>query len=267
MTASTLWPYRSPSSHEIVSAIIQRRSTNRTDIRDVALGDLDLTFAQNILDLGCGFGFMAEALARRVAPDARFVGVDAWDSNEAAFMEKVAANGRTAEFACLDVESTLPFPDQSFEVVVCSYSLYFFVNVLPEVARVLAPHGVFLTITHSERHIIGDLPAAGFAESAAALLEITRRFSAENGAELLQRWFAEVLRIDYHNSLRFRAKHKDDLLTFLRFKLPVLVPGSQPGDDLPAELAAYAEQSLARDGEVVVEKNDAVFRCRSPVCP
>ena len=267
MLASTLWPYRSPVSHEIVSAIIRRRSTNRADIRAVALGDLDLRSAKDVLDLGCGFGFMADALAQRVAPDARFVGVDTWGSNEAAFMEKVVANGRSAKFERMELESTLPFADQSFDIVVCSYSLYFFVGILPEVARVLKPSGLFLSITHSERHVIGDLPAAGFAEAAAGLLEITRRFSAENGTELLKRWFGEVARIDYHNSLRFRAEHKDDLRTFLRFKLPVLVAGSEPDDDLPAELAAYADQALARNGEVVVGKNDAVFRCRSPLCP
>ena len=250
-----------------MSVIIRRRSTNRRDIREVALGDLDLSFAQDVLDLGCGFGFMAEALAPRVAPHARIVGVDAWESNEAAFREKVAANGRTARFTCMKLESELPWADQSFDLVVCSYSLYFFVDVLPEVARVLRPSGFFLGITHSERHVIGDLPAAGFAEAAAGLLEITRRFSAENGEKLLKHWFAEVTRIDYPNTLRFGADHKEDLFTFLRFKLPVLVPGAQPGDDLPEELARYADDALARAGEVVVEKSDAIFRCRSPVCP
>ena len=63
------------------------------------------------------------------------------------------------------------------------------------------------------------------------------------------------------------AEHKDELFAFLRFKLPVLVPGARPGDDLPLELTHYAEQTLARAGELIVGKNDAVFRCRSPLCP
>ena len=267
MAASSLWPYQRPAGHEVVSTIIRRRSTNPRDIREVALGDLDLSFAKNVLDLGCGFGFMAEALAGRVAPDARFLGVDAWASNGPSFMDKVACNGRTAEFTCMKVGSKLPWPDQSFDLIVCTYALYFFVDAIPEVARVLTPRGLFLAVTHSERHVVGQLPAAGFAEAAAGLLALTRRFSAENGRQTLSEWFGEVTQIDYLNSLRFAAEDKDELFAFLRFKLPVLVPGAKPGDDLPLELTHYAEQTLARAGELIVGKNDAVFRCRSPLCP
>lgn len=266
MAESSLWPYENPSTHETMSAIIQRRSTNRTDVRKVALGDLDLSFARSILDLGCGFGFLTEVLAERVAPDARFVGVDAWRSNETPFLQKVVAGGHSGSFICMQVDSKLPWPQRSFDLVVCSYSLYFFVDVLPEIARVLAPHGLFLTITHSDSRLAGQLPDAGFAEAASALLSLIRRFSAENGRDFLSRWFGDITRIDYANSLRFEAEHVDELLTYLRFKLPFLVPGSKPGDDLPESLARFARDLLARSGEVVVEKNDAAFRCRRPLC-
>ena len=266
MEASSLWPFEQPATHETVSAIIRRRSTNRTDVREVALAGLDLSTVREVLDLGCGFGFMAEAVARRVAPHARLAGVDAWASNEASFKERVAAAGRQASFTCLEVDSRLPWPDRSFDLVVCSYSLYFFVNVLPEIARVLTPGGLFLTITHSEDSFIGLLGAAGLAEAGSELLALTRRFSAENGGAMLGEWFEEVDRIDYPNLLRFEAEHVEELLTLLRFKLPLLVPGAKPGDDLPDGLTRFARSSLPRMGDVVVEKNDAVFRCRGPLC-
>ena len=267
MTESSLSSFEDPPSHETVSDIIRRRSTNKADVREVALGDLDLSFAKDILDLGCGFGFMAEALGRRVAPDARLVGVDVWPANEGPYLEKVAVTGHRGFFTCLQVDSQLPWPDRSFDLVVCSYSLYFFVKVLPDLARVLAPHGVFLTITHSERSVVGQLPAAGFAEAASELLSLVRRFSAENGYSLLHRWFGEVTRIDYNNSLRFEREHVDELLTYLRFKLPLLVPGAKPDDELPQRLVRFAKASLSRMGELVIDKDDAVFRCRRPLCP
>ena len=266
MTSSTLWPYQRPEGHEGVSAIIRRHSANSVDVREAALRGLDLSFAKHVLDLGCGFGFMAQAVAQRVATDATMLGIDAWPSNETAFVKKVTAAGRQAGFRCMQLNSTLPWPDGSFDLIVCSYSLYFFVGVLPEVARVLAPHGVFVALTHSEARGVGDLPAAGFAEAAAGLLSITRRFSAENGQSFLERWFRSVTQIDYYNSLRFMPEDKDDLLAFLKFKLPVLVPGAKPGDDLPASLVRFAEAALSRNGEVVVDKNDAAFQCRSPRC-
>jgi len=266
MTVSSLWPYQSPELHEIVSHIIRRHSTNHADVREVALRGLDLSQTGQVLDLGCGFGFMAGTIARHVAADARIVGVDAWASNESSYLSRIADAGRSGEFVCMRVDSRLPWPDRCFDVIVCCYSLYFFVDVLPEVARLLAPGGLFLTVTHSEHRLAGHLPDAGFADAASGLVSLTHRFSAENGAERLGRWFARIERIDYRNTLRFGQADIDELRTYLHFKLPLLVPGATAGDDLPDRLEEYVCSTLAEHGELLIEKNDAIFRCREPVC-
>ncbi len=266
MRTSRLWPFQNPANHERVSGIIRQRSTNRADVREVALRGLDLSKASEILDLGCGFGFMAGAVATRAAPDAQVLGVDAWPANEAPFVDKVTATGRTARFEQMYVDAKLPWPDQRFDMVVCSYSLYFFVDVLPEVARVLTPNGLFLTVTHSQHSFLTLLRAAGLAEDGSELIALARQFSAENGQAILSRFFGDVSQLDYRNSLRFSADYLDELLAYLRFKLPLLVPGAKPGDELPEALAHSARESLSRTGEVIVEKSDAVFRCRHPQC-
>ena len=266
MVVSPLWPFQSPSDHETTSAIIRRRSTNDTDVRDAALRGLDLSFARNILDLGCGFGFMAEAVARRAAPDAHLTGVDTWRSNELPFHERVNATGRRSSFVCTHVGSTLPWPDHSFDLVVCSYSLYFFVEALPEVARVLAPHGRLLALTHTEGSIVSLLRAAGLPEDGSRLLALARQFSATNGRGMLNDCFDKVTQIDYRNSLRFETEHLEEFLAYLRFKLPLLVPDARPGDDLPEALVRFARDSLADGGEVCVEKDDVVFQCGGPLC-
>ncbi|MBU0718285.1 MAG: class I SAM-dependent methyltransferase [Planctomycetes bacterium] len=264
--SSLLWPYRSPGEHEAVAAIIRRRSSNRQDVREAALNGLDLAAVRSVLDLGCGYGFMAEVLAQRVAPDAKIVGVDAWESNEPAFLERVGAAGREASFVRMRIGHELPFEDHSFDLVSCCYSLYFFAGILPEVARVLTREGLLLAITHTEDSVAGQLPEAGFGKAATRLRSLTRKFSAENGRGQLEKCFGEVTRIDYRNRLRFGPDHADDLLVYLRFKLPFLVPNCEHGDDLPVELARYATEALARDGGLVISKDDAVFRCRSPLC-
>ncbi|MGD2111080.1 MAG: class I SAM-dependent methyltransferase [Phycisphaerae bacterium] len=264
MSSSQLWPYASPVNHESVSAIIRRRSTNKTDVREVALQGLDLSKIKRVLDLGCGFGFIEEVLADRVAPDAVFVGVDALKSNEPAFRGKVTRSGHRGGFVCRELDARLPWPTDRFDLVVCCYALYFFVEIIPEVARVLAPDGVFLAITHYEKSIAGQLPAAGFEDAASRLLDLTRRFSAENGRDLLGPHFGEINRIDYENSLQFTADDVEELLRFLRFKLPFLVPDAKPGDDLPDSIARFAQVVMRRTGGLTVEKNDAIFQCRRP---
>ncbi len=262
-----LFPYQHPSNHASVSDIIKQHSTNKADIREVAMQGLDLSFVSNILDLGCGFGFMTESFASRVSPDARFVGVDAWDANGRPFLDKVAAAGRRGEFVCKRLGTELPWPDGSFDAVVCSFSLYFFVELLPEVARVLRKGGLFLTVAHSEHHIEEDLKTAGFPEGAPGLLGLIRRFSAENGGDILARAFGKIKRIDYANSLRFRADQVDDLLAYIRFKLPLMVPGANPDGGLPVQLVEHVRSEMAARGFVAMEKNDAIFQCWSPICP
>jgi len=266
MATSSLWPFQCPSAHEAVSDIIRRHSTNACDVRQVALRDLDLSFAKSVLDLGCGFGFMSEVLAQRTARDARVLGVDAWPANEAPFLDRIAGTGRRGAFTCMEIGTKLPWPDRTFDVVVCCYSLYFFVSVLPEVARVLARGGVFLAVTHSERSVRSVRRAAGAAEAGRESYSSALAFSSENGAGLLERHFDEVTRIDYRNALRFAPRDLDDLLTYLRFKLPLLTPDSRPGCGLPEAYGDYARALLLRTGRVRILKNDTVFHCRSPLC-
>ncbi len=265
MADSVLWSYRCPAIHEGISSIIRRRSTNPVDVRDFALAGLDLTGAKKVLDVGCGFGFMAESLASRVAADACITGVDVCVSDEGAFMARVRAAGRQGDFVSMRVDTELPWPDRHFDLVACSYALYFFVDVLPDLARVLAPGGLFLAVTHSEASLRGRLPDAALADGGDTALDLTRRFSAENGWAQLSDWFGAVEQLDYSNRLVFESRHADELLAYLKFKLPLVTPGALPGGDVPDRLTRFVDEELRAHGQVVVEKNDAVFRCRDPL--
>jgi ubiquinone/menaquinone biosynthesis C-methylase UbiE len=259
--------FESPSQHAAVSDIIRRTSTNPTDVRDAVLDGLELSFARTILDLGCGFGFLTEALAERVAPDACIVGVDACAANERPYLDRIAGTGRSCHFVHRCLERQLDWPDNSFDLIVASYALYFFPDVLPEVARVLAPHGLFFTVTHTESSCGDLLRAVGLDDADARLLTLIRRFSAENAGPLLGPWFAEVERVDYQNSLAFDAEQPDDFLKYLRFKLPLLCQDAEAAGELPEPLARAVRTSLSRQGRVILEKNDAAFRCKRPRCP
>ncbi len=107
MSEPSITSFENPDRHADASDIIRRHSTNPIDVRDAVLADLDLGFARQVLDLGCGFGFMAEALARRVAPQAQIIGIDACAANEAPFLARVAATGRTGRFVCRRIKAQL----------------------------------------------------------------------------------------------------------------------------------------------------------------
>lgn len=260
-----LLSFYSPAVHEAAADIIRRNSTNPLDVREVAIEGLDLSGVEQVLDLGCGFGFFTEVLARRVSPRARLVGLDILEGNRQAFLSRVRAAGRVARFVRAEVTSILPFEPASFDLVTSSYSLYFFVEALPEVARVLRPDGWFLVVTHNrdsfrELFRLIDLPIKG-----SPLSDLIERFSSENGSALLEQYFDEVERIPYSNTVRFSAGQLEDLLWYFRFKLPLLSAGA-PDGALDEQMRMAAQAQFQNGKEIRVEKSDTIFRCRGPRC-
>ena len=97
----------------------------------------------DVLDLGCAGGFMAEAMHDR---GANVTGIDPAREAIAAARAHAAEEGRTIRYD-VGVGEALPYPDQSFDAVVCVDVLEHVTDVsrvLSEVARVLRPGGRFL---------------------------------------------------------------------------------------------------------------------------
>lgn len=265
MTDKTLSSYKDPLKHATTSDIIRFLSTNKTEIRDIALSGLDLPSMHDILDLGCGYGFMSGRIASMTA-GARILGVDACAENRPAFMNSVKGFDCRPEFENLKIGERLPWKSASFDLVVCTYSLYFFVEVIGEIARILRPDGVFLAITHSEISFRGLYEAIGLKEKDTFLAHLISRFSAENGRETLSPFFREIEKTGYANSLHFEARHIDYLREYIQFKLPLLKPDTDISAGLPEDIERMLKRTLSEKGRIIVDKHDAVFRCRGPVC-
>jgi SAM-dependent methyltransferase len=256
--------YAVPTAHGAISELIRRHSANPDDVRDVALEGIDVAAAGRLLDLGCGFGFMAEGLARRALPGTEIVGVDVNPSNELPFLRTVGRAGCRGRFVCRRIVDRLDAVDGRFAGIAASYSLYFFPGIVRTVSRILRPHGFFVAVTHREdslRHLLDvlDLPADN-----APHLAVLHRFSAETGSDLLAPWFASVETREYPNDLVFGSGDLEALLAYVRFKLPLIVRGFPLGMDVPRPIAARAAARLEQDGRIEIAKDDRVFVCREP---
>jgi 2-polyprenyl-6-hydroxyphenyl methylase/3-demethylubiquinone-9 3-methyltransferase len=98
---------------------------------------------KDVLDLGCAGGFMAEALHDR---GATVTGIDPAGDAIAAARAHSEAEGRAIRYDT-GVGEALPYPDRSFDAVVCVDVLEHVQSlpkVIAEVARVLRPGGMFL---------------------------------------------------------------------------------------------------------------------------
>jgi len=264
MDRPSLAAYTEPVAHEAISHIIRRYSTNRADVRHEALQDIDLTGVARLLDLGCGYGFMVDALAGSIPPDTEIVGVDMHPKNGEVFLARAEAVAGSARFVCQKLNSHLDFPRRSFDAVIASYSLYYFPGVIPEVSRVLKPGGLFLSLTHSELQFEYLLEAIGFAPEDSEFRSVLLEFSAENGGAKLAEHFAKVESRPYRNQLVFRSEDLDDFLALLRFKLPSLMPAQTFDRDQGAQLLERAHDLLVGSGRVTIEKDDTAFISTEP---
>lgn len=260
-------------AHLRIADLIQRFSTNKHDVRRTSLEGLDLKDCRQILDLGCAFGSFTDKLKDRVSPDAVVTGVDVIGGYEPLFLAACRRAGIRGRFFSTGTSILETFADRSFDLILCSYALYFFPEAIPEIARLLYPKGTFVAITHQRQNAVEMiglvkrvLDAMGlFHERDLPLENITGRFSSENGEALLQPWFGRIDVIDFPNKLVFSKRDIEHFLDYCRFKSPLYF--TDTGLDMEAVIPAVSEQirraASERNG-ITVSKDDCIFICALP---
>ena len=111
---------------------------------------------ETVLDVGCGTGTLALAMQRRVGSAGRVIGVDP-DTRQIAYARsKAARHNMPIQFQIGMIEQ-LPFPDQTFDVVLSTLMMHHVPaplkhQGLAEIARVLKPGGrlVIADFTHKK---------------------------------------------------------------------------------------------------------------------
>jgi ubiquinone/menaquinone biosynthesis C-methylase UbiE len=100
---------------------------------------------ERVLDVGCGTGTLAIAVAHRVARAGRVTGVDPSTQQLAWARSKAARRNVPVDFQ-IGVIEQLPFPDQTYDVVLSTLMMHHLPaplkrQGLAEIARVLKPGG------------------------------------------------------------------------------------------------------------------------------
>ena len=120
--------------------------TGHRPVGEQAIASMNVSPASEILDVGCGSGWAARLLAER-SGGGHVIGIDVSDEMVRVAREQ-SINLPNVEFQVASAES-LPFPDNTFTHAFSMESLYYYADIakaLREIARVLKPGGVFVTV-------------------------------------------------------------------------------------------------------------------------
>jgi SAM-dependent methyltransferase len=266
--------FRKVRQHRLIEQMIRQFSSNKDDIRITALNRADLTSCRNVLEPGCAFGAFTEALKGRLRPDAHIAGLDIVPEYEPFFLEACNHAGYSGAFSPSGVNAIKNYAAGTFDLVICSFALYFFIEIIPEVARVLKKDGIFITITHSYCNMQELIAVTRTILKKNKLLSdnellpieiILRQFSAENGSTLLSPHFRRIEQIDFNNSLIFQAQEIDSLMEYYRFKRPFFLTGTNVHKkDILDQLLSELKKMAAADKTITMCKDDRIFICSQP---
>jgi ubiquinone/menaquinone biosynthesis C-methylase UbiE len=127
--------------------------------RERHLGRLPWRGDEQVLDIGCGRGLFLIGAARRLSRGGRATGIDLWQAEDLSGNSKEATLANAAAEGVadrVDVQTadarSLPFPDQSFDVILSCAALHNIYDkterhrAIAEIARVLKPGGRVLIV-------------------------------------------------------------------------------------------------------------------------
>jgi ubiquinone/menaquinone biosynthesis C-methylase UbiE len=269
--------FRNVQKHLLIEQLIRQFSTNKEDIRKTALRQVDLSNCQNVLELGCAFGAFTEALKGKLHPAAKITGLDIVPEYEPFFLEACRRAGYSGTFSSLGVNQIKKYSAGSFDLVICSYALYFFAGMISEIARILKKDGIFITITHSQCNMqelisitkkVLKMNRLLTANQSLPIEIIVGQFSAENGDKLLHPFFDRIEAIDSINTLVFQPWEIDFFVEYYHFKRPFFFMGTNAHKkDIVDQLLLELRDSATKEKLVTMCKDDVIFICSQPLIP
>lgn len=161
---------------------------------------------KNVLDYGCGPGFLLENLLNR---DAVCHGFDF--SEKSVELVNIKFNGRKNwNKAVFSKSLPMPYEDDTFDIITCIETLeHLLDNMIPstlnEIKRLLKPNGVALFTTPNEENLCNNYIYCPFCNAEFHKVQHVRSFSKDTLKDLLESFGYKVL---FCNNLNFKDFQK-----------------------------------------------------------
>jgi SAM-dependent methyltransferase len=255
--------YRDPGNLTARANLHIRYGTASVPWFDWLVSQIDWPTEGEVLEVGCGPGWLWAEAARSLPPGLRLTLTDLSPGMVAEAHERVGSLDRYAALHARPADAqALPFADDSFDVVVANHMLYHVpepAEALAELARVLRPGGVALTATNGVGHHREMWEVAAEVFGGAAESQAIDAFGDVSGSRMLGERFAAVDWRDYPDELHITDR--DDVVAYY-LSHP---PGEGASAEKQAELVAALDRAFAAGGGVFrVTKRAGAFVSTGP---
>ena len=226
---------------------------------------LKLKMGQRVLECGCGPGDLWRTNLDQIPERCHITLTDLSEGMVAAAKANLSESEHHFEFQPLNIE-TLPFEDNSFDLIVANHMLYHVPDIpkaIGEVMRVLKPNGRFVAATNGDNHMkelseigqelfhdVAELNDTRLKQLGQQMLD----FRLENGIDFLEERFSQVDLHIYESSLMVT-----ETAPLIRFVLSMVGIDQSPPEGVVEKLTAYLDEQIASKGHVYITKETGLF--------
>jgi ubiquinone/menaquinone biosynthesis C-methylase UbiE len=248
--------YRDSSNLNARIQLHERFSTNPYGWQRWVFDQLDIPLGSRVLELGCGPGNLWAENISRVRDDWHISLSDFSQGMVREARQRLATNGKRFNFLVTDAQS-LPFPDESFDVVLANHMLYYVTDrpqAFADIRRVLKRGGRFYATTVGATHMRDlDLLAERFDPTISNRGgHSTSAFELENGTQQLEPWFSDVEMRRYEDSLV--VTEAEPIVACV-----ISVVFHSNLSDRRAEFTRFVQSELDRGGALHIHKDSGIF--------
>ena len=232
----------------------EKYSTNSQGWFNWLFEKIDFSKVNRLLELGCGNG----KLWQENTIDLRNREIFLSDISEGMVDEVRTKLG--SDFNCIVVNAEkIPFKDAYFDTIIANHVLFYLNDLnqgLKEIDRVLKPNGVFYCSTYGKEHMkeITELVQNFDSHINLSNHSLYDIFGLENGEAILKKYFSNVQRLEYPDSLEITESKPliDYIMSCHGNQNEILGPRLN-------EFKEYIDELLKKNGKIVVTKHAGLF--------
>lgn len=238
----------------------EKYSANKQGWFNWLFNQIDFSKVNRLLELGCGNG----KLWQENKIDLRNREIFLSDISEG--MVEEVRNKLGSDFNCIVADAEkIPFKDSYFDSIIANHVLFYLNDLnlgLKEIDRVLKSDGILYCSTYGKNHMKEITEIVQNFDSRISLSNhsLYDIFGLENGEDILSKYFSNIQRMDYQDSLAITESKPliDYIMSCHGNQNEILGPRLN-------EFKEYIEELLENNGKIVVTKEAGLFVCRKRV--